>query len=63
MVALLALVGLVLVVGSYEIGRHARRVTHDGSGVYYAQAMLAFANYKTYGYIADYLERKCMTQR
>lgn len=56
---LLPVAGLVLAVGSYEIGSHTRKLKHDDSGVYVTQAMLAFAHYKTYGYIADYLERKC----
>jgi len=34
-------------------------LSQDDSGVYYTQAMLAFADYKDYGSIADYLEKKC----
>ena len=55
----LVVVGLVLVAGAYEMGLRMRPLKHDTTGVAYTQAMLAFAHYKSYGYIADYLERKC----
>ena len=43
-------------VGSYEIGR---RMSHEDTGIYRIQAKLAFSHYKSYGEIADFLERKC----
>ena len=55
LVILLVLVGLALLVGSYEIGRRMR----PHSRIYYVQASLAFGHYRNYGVIADLLEKKC----
>jgi hypothetical protein len=52
-VALIAL-SLMLTGGAYQLGLHRGR-----RGVYRTQAILAFAHYKFYGIIADYLEKKC----
>ena len=57
LVILLVLVALVLLVGSYEIGRRMQ-MSRDDSGVYYTQAMLAFVHHKVYGSIADHVEKK-----
>src|ERR1700751_1284303 len=58
-VMLFLVVGLVLVVGSYEAGRRMRPVKRDENGAAYTKAVLAFAHYRGYGQIADYLEKKC----
>jgi hypothetical protein len=58
LITVLVLGSLALLVGSYEMGRRTQ-LSHDDSGVYYTQAMLAFGHYKVYGSIADYLEKKC----
>jgi len=43
-----------LLVAAYRFGQW-----HKHGDVHYTQAMLAFANYKTYALITDYLEKKC----
>ena len=58
LVIVLVLGGVGLLVGSYEMGRRTH-LSHDGGGVYYTQAVLAFAHYKTYSKIATELEKKC----
>jgi hypothetical protein len=58
LVAGLVLSSLVLLVGSYEIGRRTQ-LHHDDGGVYYTQAVLALGHHNFYGSIADYLEKKC----
>lgn len=55
LVILLALVGLALLVGSYEIGRRMRPHGYT----YYVQASLAFGHYQEYRIITDFLEKKC----
>ena len=59
LVALLVLVTLALVAGSYQLGRRMRYSNQDNGGVYYTQAMLAFGHYTIYGKIAAELEKKC----
>ena len=52
-VAFVAL-SLVFAGAAYQLGRY--RGHRD---VYRTQAILAFAHYRFYGYIADYLQKKC----
>jgi hypothetical protein len=62
-VTLLVLVGIALVAGSYVLGRRTQtahnRASDAAFGASHAQAIVAFANYKEYGYIAEFLEQKC----
>src|SRR5215469_9471505 len=58
LVVTLVLLNLVLIAAAYQVGRRVQKAHHDRS-IYYVQASLAFAHYRSYGYIADYLERKC----
>lgn len=58
LVAVLVLLNLMLIVAAYQTGRRVQKHRHEDS-LYYTQASLAFGHYKSYGFIADYLEKKC----
>lgn len=59
LVIFFVLLNLVLIAAAYRIGGRAHDTRHDASGLYYTQALLAFAHYKMYGKIATELEKKC----
>jgi hypothetical protein len=59
LVTLLVVAGLVLVAASYEMGRRMQLVNRNDRSLAYTKAVLAFAHYKHYADIADYLEQKC----
>jgi hypothetical protein len=63
LVSLLVVVVLMLVAVSFEIGQRVRPLNRDDRSVAYSvaytKAMLAVTHYRYYGYIAEYLEKKC----
>jgi hypothetical protein len=54
LVAAIVALSLVLAGAAYRLGRHSGH-----RDVYSTQAMLASGHHKYYGYIADFLEKKC----